>query len=238
MLKLNRFERKIKEEDLSEKSCNRIKSALNHFFKWCVEEELIRDTPLRLVKFKENCPQKNPHPVLTPEEVQEILKKAKDFEDGELYKFLVVLTYTAARKSEVLNIEWANIDFERNVIVLTKTKNKETREITMIPKLRSFIEALPRKGVYLFSNVRGERLSENTLRCYVARFKEVTRIKDNTWTMHSFRHAFAYAYKSAGMPIYHLQAILGHKTSKLTIDTYGRIGATDTKQFDPYQIKI
>lgn len=146
--------------------------------------------------------------------------------------------HTAARKSEVLNIEWDNIDFVRNVIVLTKTKNNETREITMIPKLRSFIESLPRKGEYLLTNEKGERLSENTLRNYVTRFKEVTRIKDNTWTMHSFRHAFAYAYKSAGMPIYHLQAILGHMTSKLTIDTYGRIGATDTKQFDPYEINI
>ena len=43
------FTKIMQEENLSERTCNRAKAQLSHFFKWCIEEGFIRDTPLKKV---------------------------------------------------------------------------------------------------------------------------------------------------------------------------------------------
>ena len=49
--------------------------------------------------------------------------------------------YTGARRSELVNMSWANIDFGRGIITLTKTKRKKTRVVPIHPELRPVLEA-------------------------------------------------------------------------------------------------
>lgn len=53
--------------------------------------------------------------------------------------------------------------------------------------------------------------------------------------MHDLRHSFAYNYLLNGGEMYQLQAILGHKSIKMTVDLYGKLQAQDIKNPSPYK---
>ncbi|MBI2519021.1 MAG: tyrosine-type recombinase/integrase [Bdellovibrio sp.] len=55
------------------------------------------------------------------------------------------------------------------------------------------------------------------------------------WRMHDLRHSFAYNYLLNGGEMYQLQAILGHKSIKMTVDLYGKLQAQDIKNPSPYK---
>ncbi len=225
----------VLDEGLSEKTCNRLKAQFSHFFNWCVEEGYLLRNPLRLLKFSENGPQKRLHPVLSKKEVKDILDKAREFENGVLYNFLYVISHTGARRGAILNLEWKNIDFNLGTIIFIKTKNGESRIIRMDENLQKLLSKMKQERVSddLFVGERGNKLSEHTLRGYLLRFKANHYFEKN-WTLPSFRHSFAYAFKRAGGNIYELQALLGHKTGKLTTDLYGKISAEDVETICPY----
>jgi len=55
------------------------------------------------------------------------------------------------------------------------------------------------------------------------------------WGPHALRHSFAFNFLKQGGNMYQLQAILGHKSIDVTVDTYGQIAAQDVENACPYE---
>lgn len=142
--------------------------------------------------------------------------------DDQDFKDLVKCALlTGMRQGEILTLRWDAIDFERKVVtvrntVLFITKNKRQRLVPMRQLLWALLlkRRQNRGGDYVFSR-DGKVLPAD----YVTkRFKFYIRKAglDDHLHFHSLRHTFASWLVREGAPIYEVQRLLGHSSTKVT----------------------
>jgi integrase/recombinase XerD len=84
---------------------------------------------------------------------------------------------------------------------------------------------------YLFPNDRGEALTENGLRCTIAKYNRRRGVQKTS--LHMFRHTFARKYLvDCGGNAFTLQALLGHSTLDMTKKYCAIYNADLSKNFD------
>jgi integrase len=139
--------------------------------------------------------------------------------------FTLGLAVTGMRKGEANALEWRDLDFDANEIVVrgdadTGTKNWELRRVPLIPDARA-----------LFERMRGERANES-LEAKVFRVRECQRALDRACkkvgaariTHHDLRHLFATRCVESGVDIPTTSRWLGHKDGgALLMKTYGHL---------------
>ena len=173
------------------------------------------------------------------------LPKTKRYAASEQDEYIVATTdypwifpkialYTGMRKGEILALQWRDIDFERNVISVTKSiahennnpyvKSPKTEAgVRMVPLLLPLREILiAHKGKqppdnYLISDDGKHPLTNKRFETQYRHFREATGV---TCTAHQLRHSFATIAVEEGIDIKPLQMIMGHSSSLITLDTY------------------
>jgi integrase len=140
-------------------------------------------------------------------------------------EFVAGLAFTGMRKSEANALEWRDLEFERDEIVVrgdaaTGTKNWEFRRVPLIPDARA-----------LFERMRSERTDE-PLDAKVFRVRECQKSLDRACgkvgaeriTHHDLRHLFATRCIESGVDIPTVSRWLGHKDGgALAMKTYGHL---------------
>ena len=123
---------------------------------------------------------------------------------------LVIAIGTGVRKSEQYTLDWNQIDFNRKVVKLKKTKNHLAREVPMNSDVLAAFEELrgdrktPAGRVFSIANSKGWFES--------ARGKSgVTDFRG-----HDCRHTFCSRLAMAGVPLKTIQVLAGHKTIAIT----------------------
>jgi len=230
---------KIKEQnDYSDRTLNTIKSNLNNFFNFLIDENVIQASPLSKIRFERKPPPRRLRVVLSVDEVHQVLQDAYHFSPDILYPFLFVAAYTGARRSEVLKLRKSDVDLDMNLIHFRNTKNGEDRSIRISGKLRDFLQKHihTHESEYAIPDPEGKMIGRQRLQRAMRRFKKHFPIGKN-WGPHALRHSFAYNFLKMGGNMYQLQAILGHKSIDVTVDTYGQIAAQDVENACPYEIK-
>jgi site-specific recombinase XerD len=231
---------KIK-HNYSEKSLHASKICLTHFFRFLVEEEILASNPLKSIVFKKRVAPTRPRIYFAKDEVKSILELAKGWSKKDhytdyFYSFLLALVHTGARRSEILKLRWENVDFKLNAITFRATKVHDDRTIIMAPVLRELLESFPKHGEFVFCNSDGTKLHPNMPSRHLVLFRDDNPMEGykKDWGFHALRHSFAYNYLKRGGSMYQLQAILGHYNITSTVNTYGRIKASDDEMPSPY----
>lgn len=229
------FETRKSIGNLSELTLNRIRSQFFGFFEYLVDENFIRANPLKKIKFKRHDNPRRARVVLSAEEIKEVLQNAKTFDSKTLYPYLCALAHTGARRSEILNLQREDVDFETGLIHLKHTKNGRPRFVKMSPQLQEVLRKKieSHQFVWLFENESGNQLHSSELVRLMNKFNAYFPI-EKEWTCHSFRHSFAYNFLKAGGEMYQLQAILGHRGIQVTVDLYGQLKSQDIENPSPY----
>jgi site-specific recombinase XerD len=221
----------------SDRTMNKIKSCLNSFFKYLIQKEILRDSPLQGISFKRTSLTR-PRVILSEEELGHYLRQAKEFSPGVFYPFLYTLAHTGARMGEIVKLTWGDVDLETRFLHLHKTKNGENRSLKMADMLHAMLlemkgQASPAPESSIFRNRGGEPITKAVMKHYLKQFKLKYRHEKN-WTFHSLRHSFAYNFLKKGGQMYSLQAVLGHKSIQMTVDLYGNLKAVDVENPSPY----
>jgi len=181
---------------------NRRISALNSFFNFLVDMELLPKNPvkpsLRIKKVNQNVPE-----ALTREEVERVLEEARKRGERDYLMFKVIL-YCGLRISELLSLTADSIVNHKGRYVL-RVIGKGNKE-RFIP----LKESLARELLSYSDRVGGGRLFPLTYQGakYVFnKVKERTGIKIHP---HKLRHTFATFLVESGVDIRVIQAFLGH----------------------------
>ena len=173
---------------------------------------------------------------------REELKALLDSMDDVGYCMVTkMLALTGMRIGELIALELKDVDFERNVIKITKTYElnakkvgtpktfDSTREIHMRPEVVELAKSavLRSKQIGLANGHRskllfpwhdGSYLHYDAYRAYFnPRAEKVTGRK---LTIHSLRHTFTALMAEADVPISIVSRQLGHHDSKVTADIY------------------
>lgn len=207
-------------------------STLNHtlnvlsvFFNWAIVQEYTTGNPCFKLRSREN----NFREIrLTEDQVDELLSKSASF-DPRLNRVIQIALGTGLRFGEIMNLTWDEVDFERRVICLsrTKTKSRRLRIVPMIEPVRDLIADL--------GNGRnpGEKVidaSYNALQMSWKRFRPLLSFEtanDGALRLHDLRHCCAQFLLDKGVPMEDIQVILGHQDITTTQRRYAPLARPD-----------
>jgi integrase len=117
---------------------------------------------------------------------------------------------TGMRRGEILNLGWSDISWERNVIVVRKTKSGRHRSV---PINRAVAEVLKAK-LQLISSEKVFSISPKTLS---SAFTALTRRAGiENLRLHDLRHTFATRLSDIGTDPFTIADILGHRDLSVT----------------------
>ena len=125
--------------------------------------------------------------------------------------YLQALILTGARREEMANLQWADVDFQWNILWLKDKVEEQGRKIPLTPYLRSLIEPLPRRNEWVFSSPsskEGRYTDPSVSHKRVLSLAELPPV-----TIHGLRRTFASLAEWVEMPVGIVAEIMGHKPS-------------------------
>lgn len=177
----------------------------------------------------------------TDDELKRLLIKPK-IERGKFtdYRNWVIINYllsTGNRRSTLVNLKIADIDFDSGMIKLSKTKNRKQQFIplsaTLSKILSEYIKHRSGSGEdYLFCDAYGNKLDVENLRTSLIRYN--TRRGVTKTSIHLFRHTFAKKWILAGGDVFRLQKILGHSSLNVVKEYVEMFGNDLQQDFDKF----
>jgi integrase len=113
-------------------TANRFLSALSKAFSDAVREwHWLHDNPLRRVAKEQESQGRVRY--LSDDEREKLLNACRKSELTELHLIVMLALTTGMRRGEILGLRWPDVDLERRVIVLNKTKNHDRRSVPIVP---------------------------------------------------------------------------------------------------------
>ncbi|MEK6326799.1 MAG: tyrosine-type recombinase/integrase [Actinomycetota bacterium] len=199
-------------------------AALKGFFRFLTENEAVDRNPaavLRTPKKREALPD-----VLERRELERLLA-AVEREDvwerchaGKRERdrlLLALFAYAGLRRSELLGLDWEDVDLERRLLRVRRAKGGRARVVPIHPALVPLLaeQLATNAGAAqgpLFLGVRGRRLSQTILTQTFLRYARAAGVADRKRvTPHTLRHVFASELLRAGANLRQIQELLGHK---------------------------
>jgi site-specific recombinase XerD len=202
-------------------SINRELSSLKKAFNLAVREwEWCRENPVSRVSMERENNQRDRW--LSVEEELRLLQACAPW----LHDLVTFALHTGMRMGEILELSWRGVDFTRRTVMVFRSKNGERRTIpvneTVLHLLKqkakgrqlSLITQADVSGDLVFLSKTGTALESGHLRRSLRLALGKARIED--FHFHDLRHTFATRLVQAGVDIYKVQRLLGHKSPIMT----------------------
>ena len=225
-------------------------SFISDVFSYAVRMDLVSDNPCRKVTIPKG--EVKEKPIYSQEEIAQLLT-AINGEDTKYRAFFYLIAYSGFRRSEMLGLEWKDIDFENNIISIKRTSNytsergiytdtTKTKRSKRVLKISTYImdilkelkdeqdeEALRLGDKWvesdrLFVKWNGEPMNNQTPYGWLKEFCEKNDMP--FYGIHSFRHFAASALISSGLDVVTVSGALGHCNSGTTLNVYAHMFQT------------
>lgn len=202
---------------------NRHISSLKSFFNYLVDESIIKVSPMEEVSSLKKA--KKLPKYLSISEVNKLLNIPLNSEFDYRNKAMLELMYaTGLRVSELVSIEYSNIDFE-NSIIRINGKGKKERIIPLGEVASYYLKVylsdyrskLLKRNTYnqVFLNNHGKPITRQGFNYILENIRELTGITKEI-TPHVLRHSFATHLLEGGADIRSIQEMLGHENISTT----------------------
>jgi site-specific recombinase XerD len=188
---------------------------IHNYFKFVLKKPLsLKDIPYP--RKEEKLPE-----VLSKDEVQAMFKQVKN---KKHLAILSLLYGCGMRVGEVINLKIADIDSSRHIINIRQGKGFKDRQVGLDEQLLKilreyFTEFKPRE--YLFNGQFGLQYTASSINQLLIYYSLKANIKKRIHA-HKFRHSYATHLLEAGIDLFLIQKLLGHKKSETT-EIYARV---------------
>jgi len=153
-----------------------------------------------------------------------------------LHDMALISLHCGLRAGEIFALTWDCIDFERETLILIDTKNSKTRAAFMSPAVNMMLQLRKREGEdggLIFRDRRGNRIEEVSAAFarVIARLGFNDSIEDSRRKVcfHTLRHTYASWLVEAGVDLYTVKELLGHKTLAMTA-RYSHLGENSLRK--------
>jgi len=216
----------FKLKELTPKTVRNYLSSISGVMLVAMDYEAIKDNVVKDIKLPQHHA-KEVEP-FTQIEVQKLLDNANDF----YRSYLAIAFYTGMRRGEILGLMYSDIDFDNMCIYVKRsisegkiTTPKTTKSIRTVPILNDLLPYLnkPKKSLWMFSNDDGTPI------------KHFGGAKKRQWRilleacnieyrkLYTTRHTFIVSMlKYSGLSILEIAQIVGHTTTQMIIQHYGK----------------
>jgi integrase len=179
---------------------------LRSIFSTAVKWKYLIENPfkeVKLLKVELGLPR-----VLNQREIASLIMTTKHHYPHLVDLFHIYLL-TGLRRSEALRLQWTDVDFEKNILIVRRTKAKRVRIVPILPKAREILLArreLPRPFSFKPDYVTDK-------------FTKIATQAGIAAKLHDLRRTFGSNLLSSGVPREVVQKLLGH-ADFATTDTY------------------
>ncbi len=158
---------------------------------------------------------------LTSAQISKLLAEAMADENKISAGVVILALLTGLRKGELFNLQWSDIDFDRDFIKIRESKGAklsgdEEEFIPLSKAVRNFLSNFPTYGSpYIFPGANGAR-RQNITRTWT-RIRTAAKLPED-FRFHGLRHAYATAMaESKNIDIQELQKLLRHRSIDMTM---------------------
>ncbi|MHB8276714.1 MAG: tyrosine-type recombinase/integrase [Candidatus Humimicrobiaceae bacterium] len=199
---------------------------LHHFFRFLHASGYINSNPAILIRpprKKVKIPK-----VFNDIELEKFLKATDHNSDTGFKKYALrdkliftMFAYTGLRRTELISLNWNDINLGNKYLIVRKSKNKNQRIIPFHDKVIELLdkylsERLPLKNNALFIGRTGERIHHNSLKNLFDRYIKITGLSGKGYTIHTIRHTFATRLLNKDVSLVNIKNLMGHRSLEST----------------------
>ncbi|KJV71493.1 tyrosine-type recombinase/integrase [Orientia tsutsugamushi] len=208
-------------------TANQFLITLSSIFNKAIKWELIdRNPTLKIDKHKMQARERR----LSYDEMSKFLHVLCGEATPLIRDFALLALYTGARKTNVLEMEWDNIDFVRKIWHIPKTKNGKAQNIPLTDEIIEILQArkLTSKSKWVLSTDRSK--SGHLENPYRRWYKICKKAGIKNLRIHDLRRTFASCMGDAGAGQYIISAALNHSDIKST-SIYTKVSLEPVRQY-------
>ena len=147
------------------------------------------------------------------------LAKALEMEDpitGDLFRFVLL---TGLRRGELLKLEWSDVDFAKETILLRDTKSGSDQTLPLSKQALHLLNNHPKhysKCKYVFPSPQGCQWSRSSLDRVFKRVAERAELPKGFRLLHGLRHQYGSMLAENGANIVELRDLLRHSDVRVS----------------------
>jgi integrase len=191
---------------------NRFKAAISALLTFAVNEYDLKDNPARLVKSKPENNQRTRY--LSEDERKRLLKESMSSNWDKFYLLILLALTTGARRSEITNLKWSDIDFINKTATVNQTKNGEPRVLPLTNSVINEMQSFNQDFELIFHSPKTPDKPYDFRKQWV---KLLKKADINDFTFHCIRHSTASYLAQQGVSLIEISSILGHKQIQVTM---------------------
>jgi integrase len=207
---------------------NRVLSLVSHLFSWGEATGMLPESHPNPARRVERFREASRARWLGGEELKRV-RQAIDRESSPYVRaFFHLLLLTACRKSELLDLEWSNVDLEQRTLRIPRTKAGRVHWLPLSGAAVSMLEALPREegNPYVFPGRKAGSSLVNVEKAW-ERIRKAARVGDVR--IHDLRRTAGSQMVQAGVPLEHVGKVLNHSDPRTT-QIYAHLGDSNLRQ--------
>lgn len=191
---------------------NRYMVAISAVFTWAIEARLAPrgwTNPCRGIKRLQEA--KERVRFLDAEERTRLFAACRESRYPRLYALVLTAILTGARKGELLELRWRDLDLEAGIARLAETKNGDRRTLILLHQVRDALApyASSDRTRFVFGSVRARHQTPASID--TAWREAVARAGLRDFRFHDLRHCCASYLAQAGVPLNVIAEVLGHR---------------------------
>ena len=201
-------------ESYAPSTVNRYKTALSAFFVWVSYEfDTFHNPTLGIQALKEKNKKVR---YLSHEEHLKLLSACKQSKWDRLYLLVCCAINTGARRSELLNLKWQDINFDQSLVCFNQGKKGDKRTLNLTEETINELVKFKSETGFVFENPTRPQSYFKNFDCHFQKALVSAKIKD--FRFHDLRYSCASFLAKNGASLSEIADTLGHKT----LSTVGR----------------
>jgi integrase len=209
-------------------AANLVHGTLRTFFNWCVENDLVANSPVFGVKApNKNTPRDR---VLTDDELKAVWRATEE-EGYPLGPILQLLVLTGQRRGEVTGMQWSELDLEVGTWSLPRerVKNAGRHDVPLSRQAVTILTRVPRIGDKYVFTLSGTAPTNN-FKAKGRRLNQLAGIE--AWTLHDLRRTAASGMARLGVSLAVIEKVLNHVSGSFAgiVGVYQRHEFADEKR--------
>lgn len=171
------------------------------------------------IKFRIDMPKVNNIVIedLSPDQMKALIKAMDEDPAKEAAAVMKIALFSGMRRSEILGLQWSDIDKDRGFIHIRNPKGGQDATIPLNESVRGVLDTITEgESPFVFPGKEGKK--KHDIRRIANRIKKAAGLPAKFRPLHGLRHVFASNLASSGeVDLYTLQRLLTHKDPKTTM---------------------
>lgn len=227
---------KLTGKTISTATANRYLASLSSVFNFALRTGVIEEHPMRggkVQKLKEGTGRRR---ILSPQEEDRLMSAAAGSSWPMLHVFVRLCLTSAARKGEVLNLRWVDVNLDDSVAILPTSKNGRPRALPLVQDVRAALDEAkkvrPLHGDYVFFDPKKPTQPKNIDAEWKACRLKAGLLNDredplDRVVLHTTRHTAVTKMIKGGANLAQAAAVSGHQTLAM-LKRYEHLAAADS----------